>query len=79
MILFINHKQEMCILPVCFRLTVGYSGSDLTALAKDASLGPIRGELHPVFEILSQSVFEILSLSLCLLYGSMQFYDVLYG
>ena len=29
---------------VCFRLTSGYSGSDLTALAKDASLGPIRGE-----------------------------------
>jgi spastin len=24
-------------------LTEGYSGSDLTALAKDASLGPIRG------------------------------------
>ncbi|CAL8334234.1 unnamed protein product [Lota lota] len=28
------------------RLTVGYSGSDLTSLAKDASLGPIR-ELRP--------------------------------
>uniref|UniRef100_A0A8C5FHI0 microtubule-severing ATPase n=1 Tax=Gadus morhua TaxID=8049 RepID=A0A8C5FHI0_GADMO len=28
------------------RLTLGYSGSDLTALAKDASLGPIR-ELRP--------------------------------
>ncbi|KAM6939564.1 spastin-like [Xenentodon cancila] len=28
------------------RMTEGYSGSDLTSLAKDASLGPIR-ELHP--------------------------------
>uniref|UniRef100_A0A8C9U1X3 microtubule-severing ATPase n=1 Tax=Scleropages formosus TaxID=113540 RepID=A0A8C9U1X3_SCLFO len=28
------------------RVTEGYSGSDLTALAKDAALGPIR-ELHP--------------------------------
>ena len=27
-----------------FRLTEGYSGSDITALAKDAALGPIRGE-----------------------------------
>ena len=26
------------------RLTDGYSGSDLTSLAKDAALGPIRGE-----------------------------------
>lgn len=26
-----------------FRLTEGYSGSDLTSLAKDAALGPIRG------------------------------------
>ena len=25
------------------RLTEGYSGSDITALAKDAALGPIRG------------------------------------
>ena len=25
-------------------LTEGYSGSDLTNLAKDAALGPIRGE-----------------------------------
>lgn len=26
------------------KLTEGYSGSDLTALAKDAALGPIRGK-----------------------------------
>ena len=26
-------------------LTEGYSGSDLTGLAKDAALGPIRGEI----------------------------------
>lgn len=26
-------------------LTDGYSGSDLTALAKDAALGPIRGKI----------------------------------
>lgn len=27
-------------------LTEGYSGSDLTNLAKDAALGPIRGKLR---------------------------------
>jgi len=29
------------------RLTEGYSGSDLTALARDAALGPIRGTCTP--------------------------------
>ena len=27
------------------QITEGYSGSDLTALAKDAALGPIRGKI----------------------------------
>ena len=30
------------------RLTEGYSGSDLTSLAKDAALGPIRGQPYKV-------------------------------
>ena len=30
-------------------LTEGYSGSDLMNLAKDAALGPIRGEVNRVF------------------------------
>ncbi|CAJ1054126.1 spastin-like isoform X2 [Xyrichtys novacula] len=38
----LNHKE----LSQLARLTEGYSGSDLTSLAKDASLGPIR-ELRP--------------------------------
>ena len=28
-----------------YRLTENYSGSDLTALARDAALGPIRGRM----------------------------------
>ena len=35
----------LCFLWFMFRLTDGYSGSDLTSLAKDAALGPIRGWL----------------------------------
>lgn len=35
---------NVCV--VFFRLTEGYSGSDLTSLAKDAALGPIRGMLE---------------------------------
>lgn len=35
--------SELCVLST---LTEGYSGSDLTNLAKDAALGPIRGEFN---------------------------------
>lgn len=38
-------------------LTDGYSGSDLTALAKDAALGPIRGAYYncvPKIDLLQQ-------------------------
>lgn len=42
-------KQSCCLntseLKRLATLTEGYSGSDLTALAKDAALGPIRGSI----------------------------------
>ena len=44
--------------------TEGYSGSDLTALARDAALGPIRGEISfkfPSVCLTSQSASEKLN------------------
>lgn len=43
------------------KLTEGYSGSDLTALAKDAALGPIR-ELNPV-QVRSMDISKVRSIS----------------
>ena len=44
---YVNYAM-MYVLPdvsLFCRQTEGYSGSDLTALARDAALGPIRGKL----------------------------------
>ena len=41
-ILFVVNGSFLSLLSS--RQTEGYSGSDLTALARDAALGPIRGE-----------------------------------
>lgn len=38
------------------RMTEGYSGSDLTSLAKDASLGPIRGEIQFLNQCLCKTI-----------------------
>ncbi|MGH0141621.1 UNVERIFIED_CONTAM: hypothetical protein FKN15_045605 [Acipenser sinensis] len=45
------------------RMTEGYSGSDLTALAKDAALGPIR-ELKPE-QVKSMSANEMRNIKFC--------------
>ena len=46
------------------RLTDGYSGSDLTALAKDAALGPIRDEKSvEALRVMSVSAIRPLNMS----------------
>lgn len=42
-----------------FRLTEGYSGSDLTSLAKDAALGPIRGVFARFYLLLFIIIYYI--------------------
>ncbi len=41
-----------------FRVTEGYSGSDLSSLAKDASLGPIRGQMQSSSQSLCRNIRE---------------------
>jgi spastin len=45
------------------RLTDGYSGSDLTALAKDAALGPIREKSVEALRVMSVSSIRPLSMN----------------
>ena len=71
-ILFINtiflfsfcHYNLLIIISFIKSQTEGYSGSDLTALARDAALGPIRGEISfkfPSVCLTSQSASEKLN------------------
>lgn len=41
------------------RATSGYSGSDLTSLAKDAALGPIRGKTPSSYYLMVRVYFSL--------------------
>lgn len=48
----------MFIILFDLRLAEGYSASDLTSLAKDAAMGPIRGECW-LLSIMRMSIFLV--------------------